>query len=70
MTLADDCERLVQILAGAPKGGMTMTDMHNATGWTLVRVNDILCSLGKSIQFTKGRERGKKVTKYSLRDML
>ena len=70
MTLADDCEQLVQVLAAAPRGGYTMTELHERTGWSLVLVNDILCALGKNIRFTKRRERGKKVTRYELCDTL
>jgi len=47
-----------------------MFEIHEATGWSLVLVNDILCALGKSITFAKLRERNKKVTRYSLRDKL
>lgn len=68
MSLADDCELLVKVLSDAPKGGLTMTEINEKTGWTIVLVNDILCALGKAVVFTKVREKNRKVTRYSLRD--
>ncbi len=67
MSLADDCEQLVRVLADAPKGGLTMSEIHEATGWSLVLVNDILCALGKAVAFSKGREQRRKVTRYFLK---
>lgn len=68
MSLADDCERLAMVLAEGPKEGLTMTEINERTGWTLVLINAILCALGKQVGFEKGRQNRKKVTRYFLKD--
>ncbi len=72
-TFADDCERLLRILIDAPETGITVDEIQAKTEgtddlWSLRTVNGVLTELvlHKRAAFTKGRERGVKVTRYHL----
>jgi hypothetical protein len=68
-----NCERLLLILADAPKGGLSMDAIQQITArtgekWSLRTINDLLCSVAPQVAHAKVREgiRGK-ITKYWLR---
>lgn len=75
LTLADDCERMVGILADAPSDGLSLDEIREKTlnsgdPWSLATVNDILCELRfkrGAVQCHKLRVRHAKVTKYFLK---
>lgn len=65
---ADDCERVVHILADGPGEGYSQDDLMRLTGWSSRTVNDILCDLGRAVVCERARvQGGKKVVKYKLR---
>jgi hypothetical protein len=74
-TLADDCERMVRILADAPIDGFSLDEIREKTlgsddPWSLRTINDVLCELRMkqgAVSCHKIRVRHGKVTKYFLR---
>jgi len=69
-THADDCERLLLILADAPADGLTMDEIHERTKagevWTTTLISRLLSGLGRRIKAEQSRQRGRKITRYSL----
>lgn len=72
-TLADDCARIIRLLADAPIEGLSLDEIQIRTGndgherWSLRTINSVLCSLGNQVTHSKLRTRNGKVTKYQLR---
>ena len=69
---ADDCERLLRILADAPAEGLSKEEIQAVTdrtdeAWSLHTINTLLCDLRPQVAFEKVNVRGRKVTKYSLK---
>jgi hypothetical protein len=72
---ADDCEKLIRILADTQHDGLSMDEIQLKTltpegtpPWSLSRINDVLCDLRSQVRNEKVRGKsGKKVTKYMLR---
>lgn len=71
-TLADDCSRMIKILADAPKEGLSyqeIADVCIATGeaWSFRTITQTLCALGRKITSEKNRPQGKlKATRFRL----
>jgi hypothetical protein len=72
-THADDCSRLLRILADAPVEGLSLDEIQAVTErtgekWSLRTVNDVMCSIRAQVAHEKVRVRGQgKVTKYRLK---
>ena len=72
-THADDCMRLLRILADAPLGGLSLDQIQAATKstgetWSLRTINDVLCAVRAQVVFGKVYVRGiGRVTKYELK---
>ena len=72
-TRQDDCMRMRRILADAPAGGLSLSEIQAVTTqtgetWSLRTINDVLCDIRSQVTHEKVRERGQgKVTKYHLK---
>jgi len=69
MTLTDDCESLLRTLADTPTPGLSQDELAAMLGWNQWTVNDVLCSLGRQVQLTPIRVKGRKINKYGLRTL-
>lgn len=50
MTLADDCQRMIELLSEAPLEGFSIDELYDLTGirgepWSWHKINDVLLSL-------------------------
>ena len=70
-THADDCERLLLILADAPAEGLSIEEIQGGAPkgdpWSFRTINGLLCDLRPQVGFAKVSVRGRKVTKFFLK---
>lgn len=73
MSLANDCERLLRILADATSEGLSIPQIQVTTekageAWSYRTVNEVLCAIRPQIEHEKVRVRGQgKVCLYRLK---
>jgi hypothetical protein len=72
-TRQDDCLRMLEILASAPAGGLSIAEIQVVTTrtgetWSFRTINDVLCDIRSQVTHEKVRVHGQgKVTKYQLK---